>query len=171
VEASKNKGNGHGEVPFPSISTPSAARMAANAEIIKIAKDAARQEILALSKSIAETCQKVIQTALEPTNKRFAALFMQQNDTTILVNALAELIIEKKGAFTKEELEAKVEGLGESAREKYKAAVDKIKAEIKVKIGGNTAMTEAAVKAAEKEHTTHAKPVKDCPFCVEFSGE
>jgi hypothetical protein len=145
--------------------------MAANAEIIKIAKDAARQEILALSKSIAETCQKVIQTALEPTNKRFAALFMQQNDTTILVNALAELIIEKKGAFTKEELEAKVEGLGEAAREKYKAAVDKIKAEIKVKIGGNAAMSEAAVKAAEKEHTTHTKPVADCPFCKEFSGE
>ena len=91
-------------------------------DIVLIARDAARQEIMALAKNLATQIQQTIQQSMVPYAKNFSELIQEQNKITILVNAIAGVLIEKK-IVTKEELGNMVEHISVKAQQVYQEKV------------------------------------------------
>lgn len=77
-------------------------------EIIKmIARDEARKEIVATSTALANKVQEVMGKSMGPLNDRIGVLRAEVHGTSVSLNAIAELLVEK-GIFTREEIEARV---------------------------------------------------------------
>jgi hypothetical protein len=103
-------------------STKSAPDITTLEGIMIVAKGVAQAEIVSISEALAAQVQAAIAAGmnLEPIQSRLEALFGGQNQTTLLLNALIDLLVDK-GFFTKEELGERVNMLAERHLAKMKA--------------------------------------------------
>jgi DNA uptake protein ComE-like DNA-binding protein len=90
--------------------------------VMTVAQGVAQAEIVSMSEALAAQVQAAIAAGLnlEPIQKRLEALYGGQNQTTLLLNALIDLLVEK-GIFTKDALGERVNSLAERHLAKMKA--------------------------------------------------
>ena len=82
--------------------------------IMMVAKGVAQAEIVSVSEALAGQVQVAIASGmnLEPIQSRLEALYGAQNQTTLLLNALIDLLVDK-GVFSKEDIGERVNALAE----------------------------------------------------------
>lgn len=137
-------------------------------EVIVLAKDAARAEIVATTKAIASTVQQTMARAMGPLNEKFALLMSEQYQTAITMNALIE-VLEEKGLVTKAELEARVTKMHEAEMAKRTAAAQKkggtvlaeATAKVEIPASGVQEVAEAPAAAAPEEAAPSTPPVEE----------
>ena len=95
-------------------STKSAPDITTLEGIMIVAKGVAQAEIVSISEALAAQVQGAIAAGmnLEPIQSRLEALYGAQNQTTLLLNALIDLLVDK-GTFTKEDIGERVNALAE----------------------------------------------------------
>ncbi len=98
---------------------PMSRKMVTVAEAMAIAQSSARKEIARVSASIGKGVEDAMAQALHPLNQKFERLMQEQAMTSITLNAMMEIMIDKK-LCTKEELEAKVKEHTKVEMEKWK---------------------------------------------------
>lgn len=91
--------------------------------VMMVAKGVAQAEIVSVSEALANQVQVAIAAGmnLEPIQSRLEALYGGQNQTTLLLNALIDLLVEQ-GVFTKEVIGERVNALAERHLAKMKVA-------------------------------------------------
>jgi hypothetical protein len=89
--------------------------------VMTVAKGVAQAEIVSISEALAAQVQAAIAAGLnlEPIQQRLEALYGGQNQTTLLLNAFIDLVVEKN-LITKEELGERVNTLAERHLAKMK---------------------------------------------------
>jgi len=82
--------------------------------VMIVAKGVAQAEIVSVSEALANQVQVAIAAGinLEPIQSRLEALYGAQNQTTLLLNALIDLLVDK-GVFSKEDIGMRVNALAE----------------------------------------------------------
>ena len=103
-------------------STKSAPDISTLEGIMIVAKGVAQAEIVSISEALAAQVQGAIAAGmnLEPIQNRLEALYGAQNQTTLLLNALIDLLVEKE-VFTKEDIGTRVNALAERHLSKMEA--------------------------------------------------
>jgi len=92
-------------------------------DIRLIAKDVARQEIVATSNALAKKVHEVIARHIGPVNQKFVEIYNEVNKLIILVNTMHDHL-EKYGVIKTEEFNAMLKKSADEAKEAYKAAKD-----------------------------------------------
>ncbi len=114
-------------------------------EYLVLARQAAREEIMVVAKTLAAQVHNGVQQTMVPLNERFAEIYKKCNELDIHIHALVELLA-AKGVITKPEVREAAERVTSALVARQEALKKALKAEAE-KAAGDAEASDAAGEA------------------------